>query len=314
MSTPSDPRTPQPPGVYGPDDPTIQMRALAEAGDPDARADAPTLTDITHPSLPAMRPSQALQQPSASIRLDRVASMKRRLLSQDFAILLAACLFVFAFVLVVTALALRPILSLLPNSSTAHTAAAHAATATPLPTVTPTPSPTLPATAATFAALDTTTQGNWQGAYGNSGFAIAGDTQQLPAAIQVASSGVGTYTWAGSTDDARALVKPENPSDRIAACWSSFTSFSIDINITDGQTYQLALYVLDWDQLNRVETVSIVDPSSGAALDTRPVSAFGNGEYLVWQVRGHVTIQVINAAGSLNSVVSGLFFASAAPA
>ena len=299
--------------MVGPDDPTILTRPLADLGDPDAHADAPTLTDITRPSLPAVHPSRALLPPSASIRLAPLEFLRRRLQSPDFVILLAACLFVFAFVLVVTALALRPILSLLPSSPTGHAAGAHSVTATPLPTVTPTPSPTVPATAATFAALDINTQGNWQGTYGSAGYIVAGDdTQQLPPSIQVTPSGAAPFTWADSTDDARALVKPENPNDRIAACWYSFTSFTIDVNITDGQTYQLALYVLDWDQQNRVETVSIVDPTSGAALDTRPVRAFGGGEYLVWQVRGHVTIQVINAAGSINAIVSGLFFAPVA--
>lgn len=298
--------------MVGPDDPTILTRPLADLGDLEARADAPTLADITHPSLPAVRPSRPLLPPPASIRLAPVEFVRRRLQSPDFVILLAACLFVFAFVLVVTALALRPILSLFPSSPSGLPGITRTATATPLPTVTPTLSPAVPTTTATFVALDTNTQGNWQGTYGSAGYIVAGDdTQQLPPSITVTPSGAAPYTWASATDDARALVKPENPDGRIAACWYSPASFTIDVNISDGQTYQLALYALDWDQQNRVETISIVDPSSGAALDTRPVSDFGNGEYLVWQVRGHVTIQVINAADSLNAVVSGLFLAPA---
>jgi hypothetical protein len=57
--------------------------------------------------------------------------------------------------------------------------------------------------------------------------------------------------------------------------------------------------------------VSVPDPTSGAALDARPASAFGSSTYFAWQVRGHVTIKVTNAADSLNAVVSALFFAPA---
>lgn len=328
MSTPRDhPTTPLPgrePGSvpYGPDEPTIQMRRLSDIGQADARPEDPTLADVTAPSLPAVRQSlPAFAQPSAVIRAERKLPWPWRDLrgSQGVAVLVAACVLFFALVLVVTALVLRPILSLFPGPDANRPVAA--ATATPLPTATatatatPSPTPLPPANAATFVTSDVTTQGNWQGVYGSAGYVLAGDaTQQLPAAIQVTPSGAAPYTWAGSTGDARAPVKPENPSDRIAACWYSFTSFTLDVNITDGQTYQLALYLLDWDQQNRVETVSVVDATSGTALDTRPVSSFGNGEYLVWQVRGNVSIQVINAAGSLNAVVSGMFFAPAAPA
>lgn len=302
--------------MVGPDDPTILTRPLADLGDPDARADDPTLADITRASLPVARPSRPLIPATPSAPRDRVEQgvpWRRRLQPQEIMMLVSGVVFILALVLIVTALALRPILSLFPGSPAAQQIAARSATATPLPTITPTPSPAAPATTVTFAALDTNTQGNWQGTYGSAGYVLAGDdTQQLPSSIQVTPSGAAPYTWAASTDDDRALVKPENTDDRIAACWYAPTSFTIDVNITDGQTYQLALYALDWDQQNRVETISIVDPSTGAALDTRPVSDFGNGEYLVWQVRGHVTIQVINAADSLNAVVSGLFFAPVA--
>lgn len=306
------------PDLYGPEDPTIQMRSVAGLGQPEAHAEDPTLGEVTDPSLPVLRRSFPLAPSSALERTayDASPAPARTFQPRDIAILLAACGVFLALVLLVTALVLRPVLALFPNSSSPPVIAR---TATPLPTATPSPSPTAtatpPANTATFVTLDTSTQGNWQGVYGSAGYILAGDaTQQLPASIQVTPSGAASFTWADSTGDARALVKPENTADRIAACWYSFTSFTLDVNITDGQAYQLALYVLDWDQQNRVETVSVVDPSSGAALDTRPVSAFGNGEYLVWQVRGHITIQVINAAGSLNAVVSALFLAPAAPA
>jgi hypothetical protein len=46
-------------------------------------------------------------------------------------------------------------------------------------------------------------------------------------------------------------------------------------------------------------------------LDTRSVTSFGGGQWLVWSVRGHIAIQITNAPGSPNAVASGLFFAPA---
>jgi hypothetical protein len=175
------------------------------------------------------------------------------------------------------------------------------------PTAMPTASPTA-MVATTFTGADTTTQGNWQGVYGRQGYLLAGDTQQLPATIQVTLSGQSGYIWAASSADSRALQKASTPGDRIAACWYTSTSFSIAVNLTDGQTHQMALYLLDWDRTGRVENVTVLDAATGAVLDTRNVSAFADGEYLVWQVRGNVVVHVTNGPGSLNAVVSGLFF------
>jgi hypothetical protein len=189
-------------------------------------------------------------------------------------------------------------------------------TATALPTATPslTPSATATATevptgnAAAFVTTDTTTGGNWQDVYGAAGYSVVGDAQQLPAAIQLSGSGAASYVWAASTTDARAPQKATNPADRVAACWYAPTSFSLDVNVTDGQAHQLALYLLDWDQRHRVETVTVLDATNGMLLDASSISGFEGGQYLVWTVRGHVTIRVTNAPGSVNAVVSGVYF------
>ena len=86
------------------------------------------------------------------------------------------------------------------------------------------------------------------------------------------------------------------------------TSYTIDVNITDGATHQVALYNLDWDGANtRTQRVDVLNATTGAVLDTRTVTAFSNGQYLVWTIGGHVTFRVTNT-GPANAVVSGLFF------
>jgi hypothetical protein len=95
--------------------------------------------------------------------------------------------------------------------------------------------------------------------------------------------------------------------DRIAATWYSGTSFTIDVNLIDGNTHQVALYCLDWDSNTRAQTVEVLDGASGAVLDSRSISAFSQGQYLVWNLTGHVKMRVTRTGG-VNAVVSGLYF------
>ena len=69
----------------------------------------------------------------------------------------------------------------------------------------------------------------------------------------------------------------------------------------------MALYLLDWDSIGRGEQVDVLDAVSGKVLDSRTVSGFSGGEYLVWTLGGHVLVRLTNLAGN-NAVLSGLFF------
>ena len=159
--------------------------------------------------------------------------------------------------------------------------------------------------AATFVKYDTTTQGTWKGMYGSNGWAIVNDSTNYPAYAHVTISGPGNYTWASSTTDVRALQSGVT-STRIASTWYSST-FTIDINLTDGNTHQVGMYALDWDPEGRAETISLADATSGAVLDSRSISSFANGEWLLWNLTGHVTVTVTQT-GPENAVISGLFF------
>ena len=169
----------------------------------------------------------------------------------------------------------------------------------------PPPPPSNPGAAA-FVGVDTTTKGTWQGVYGAGGYNVIDNAFSYPAYAQVAPSGQFDYTWVASTSDVRALQKATNPSDRIAATWYG-SSFSIDVNLTDSNAHQVALYLLDWDSAGRSETIEVRDATTNALLDTRTVSGFQGGQYLVWNMSGHVTVRVILAGGP-NVVVSGVFF------
>ena len=81
----------------------------------------------------------------------------------------------------------------------------------------------------------------------------------------------------------------------------------MDVNLTDGQTHRLAIYFLDWDTSSRSQRVDVLDAASGTVLDSRTISSFHNGAYLVWNVTGHVQLRFTKLAGT-NAVLSGLFF------
>jgi len=69
----------------------------------------------------------------------------------------------------------------------------------------------------------------------------------------------------------------------------------------------MAIYGLDWDGNNRSQRLDLIDAGTNALLDSRSISTFHSGEYLVWDLRGHVKITVVKT-GARTAVVSGLYF------
>jgi hypothetical protein len=164
---------------------------------------------------------------------------------------------------------------------------------------------------ASFVGADAVSQGNWQGQYGADGYSIANGSQVLPSYASFAPLNQSNWTWTSNTADPRALQTI--PAGRTAATWYSSSTFSLDVNLTDGKSHPIAIYALDWDAYmgGRAETIQVVDANSNAVLDTRNISSFTGGIYLGWNVTGHVRINATMNSGG-NSVVSGIFFGGAA--
>jgi hypothetical protein len=160
---------------------------------------------------------------------------------------------------------------------------------------------------AAYVGSDTTTQGTWTGTYGADGYIIANDVTSAPGYATVSLTGQSAWTWAEPTSDPRALQIASGSSTRIASTYYGYSSFSINVNLTDGNTHRVALYLLDWDAGNRAETISILDAGTHAVLNTQTFSNFSNGEYASWNVKGNVIIQVTLTGGE-NAVVAGVFF------
>ena len=172
-----------------------------------------------------------------------------------------------------------------------------------------------PATPASASLLktDATTKGSWIGTYGAEGEDVVGDTAVLPAYAALTTTGAATHIWAASSTAAAALQNPGG-SGRIEAAWYSATSFSVDLDLNDGQAHDLELYFLDLQSSpSRVEQIQISDAVSGAVLSTETIASFQNGVYLNWVVKGDLMITITRQAG-VNAVLSGLFLDPATPA
>ncbi|QEH36754.1 TAP-like protein [Aquisphaera giovannonii] len=165
-----------------------------------------------------------------------------------------------------------------------------------------------PASPSPFLGTNAAAKGDWQGNLGLDGHSIPRGDTSIPSYAVVTPSGAGTFSWSSTTSDGRALSVPGSISgDRLASCWYASGSFTIDVALTDGQPHDVSLYLLDWDNAGRAEQIKVVDPATGAVLDTRSASAFGGGAYLTWKLSGHVQFVVTRTAGP-NAAVSGLFF------
>jgi hypothetical protein len=95
--------------------------------------------------------------------------------------------------------------------------------------------------------------------------------------------------------------------DRIAAGWWASNSFTVNVNLLDGQAHVISFYFLDWDSVWRSERIQLIDAATGSVLDTQTVQSFHGGVYLSWQASGNLVIKVTHLGGA-NAVLSGLFF------
>jgi hypothetical protein len=157
----------------------------------------------------------------------------------------------------------------------------------------------------TFIEADSATQGNWIGGYGNQGYDVIDNAASLPSYATVTPAGEQNCIWTASTTDPRALQNSSG-SGSIAACWYAASSFTVNVNLTDGKTHDLELYFLDWDTTARSEQVQISNAATGAVLNTQSISSFNSGVYLDYEVSGNLNITLTRTAG-YNAVLSGLF-------
>jgi hypothetical protein len=171
--------------------------------------------------------------------------------------------------------------------------------------------------AAAFVAQDATTQGSWRGTYGADGLTVCnGGVADIPPYAVVTAPPLANGVFYATTlsypsTDIRALQCPYEDT-RIASYWNRASgvgnNFTFDLNFTDGLTHRVAAYFLAWNNPSWSERIEVLDAGDNTVLDTRSLSNFVNGVYLVWNLQGHVKIRMTSLSGS--AVMSGLFFGS----
>ncbi len=149
---------------------------------------------------------------------------------------------------------------------------------------------------AQFVKQDNITQGTWRGVYGGDGYGIISSAFSGQSYVEPLATGVGIYNWNANTTDVRALQQTTNPSLRVAGVWYAADRLVVDLPFTGSQSHQMAIYFLDWDNIGRAQKVEMVD-ANGNVLDTRNLSNFGGGVWLIWNVSGHVQLRVTRTAG-----------------
>lgn len=168
---------------------------------------------------------------------------------------------------------------------------------------------------ASFVKLDTTSQGTWKPLYGQRGNYIVGDSNNLGTGVVFSVfTNIQTIFASGSTDP-RALQLPAHASTtRELARWYNQVSFPtsvfgnvvMDLNVVDGASRVLAVYFVAYNSPSSQQRVEIRDGVSNALLDTQTLTSFDQGKWLVWNVTGHITINVIPLGGAIGEV-NGVF-------
>lgn len=169
---------------------------------------------------------------------------------------------------------------------------------------------------ATFVKVDATTRGNWKGHYGGEGYNLIADKTNYPPYVKVVPNDNLFNIWSHSTSDESALQRAAG-NDRMIGVWYRWGQdyFTVNLAFADEQDHQLAFYFLDGLDPNdqfaskqpRIENIDILATFSRAVLDSQTLTNFSKGKYLVWKVRGYVTVKVRHIQGD-NAVLSGVFF------
>lgn len=159
-----------------------------------------------------------------------------------------------------------------------------------------------------FVRTDTTTSGNWIGAYGSEGQFVQGDTANFPLYVHVGLDNGYENQVYSTTRDVAALQRLTNPADRIVNHIATAGTMSLELNFVDGQSHRVSFYMTDADRRGRVQVVQLFDYETGRLLDARTVSNFTRGQYLTYDLAGHVQLRIVNVNPRSTAVLDGIFF------
>jgi hypothetical protein len=164
---------------------------------------------------------------------------------------------------------------------------------------------------------DTTTLGNWKGVYGQDGNYIVLNSYAVPSYSIFDPIGDNQLMTDAYATDPRALLKylfSYSPTERVETQFYSRFYMDFQVNTSDNQAHTVALYFCDYINWGRSISVTAFDTATQAVLDTRQLTSYTSGVYLVYNYRGAVTFRVANNYQPLttnpNATVSAFFWGS----
>ena len=170
---------------------------------------------------------------------------------------------------------------------------------------------TTPGALGVFTGEDRSTRGKWIDVYGADGDVRFGIGQVLPSYATVTTGQTATSTVLKSNSSNRTALEDldlaVNRGNEAFLTGPGVVEFTTALTGTSERV--ISLYMADYNRRNRVQRVDVLDPNSGALLDTRVVRNFRDGVYLSYTTSTSLTFRITNLAGD-SPVVSGVFFDS----
>ena len=74
--------------------------------------------------------------------------------------------------------------------------------------------------------------------------------------------------------------------NRFAATYFAYGAFNVNLNLTDANTHRVSLYLLDWSNTSRSETITIRDAATQTVLDSQTFSNFNSGSVRLLERKG----------------------------
>lgn len=180
-----------------------------------------------------------------------------------------------------------------------------------------------------YVGIDDKTGGTWEQKYGADGYifcntngpqgtivdgadaVMKNDVVKLPNYVEKYSLGGGIQGYVWQVNDAKPKILKTPDGVQNSACW--FTGkgdFTVDFTLKRTASFTMAIYIDDWENGGRKESLTLKDPKNGDELaKSDDFEQFGViGRYVNFQVDRSVQLLVHYIPSYANAVVSGVFF------
>ncbi|OAS17436.1 fibronectin type III domain-containing protein [Paenibacillus oryzisoli] len=182
------------------------------------------------------------------------------------------------------------------------------------------------ASTASFVGMDTSTKGNWVGAYGSEGYVLpyysttmtsgrdnplAADVAQLPSYVSAYTKTGSNYWVSGNQADTRGLQSPDGSTRKRFTVYT-YNTMSFSFTLSDSATHQFSVYTTDFGLTETNQMVFELRDAGGAVLDSRTIATINGGKYVTYRVQGSFKLVVTLQAGS-QALAQGFFFDAPGP-